>query len=57
MRVAESLPILQLGQQFQLIRLLIKSGFPQEILFVGLVVLEVGQVVILDSTLNGKHLG
>ena len=56
MGVAKSLPLLQLGEHFQLLGLLIEDGLPQKILLVGLPMLQVGKILILNSTLNSENL-
>ena len=56
MGIAKSLPLPQLGEHFQLLGLLIEDGLPQEILLVGLPMLQVGKILILNSTLNSENL-
>ena len=56
MRIAKSLPLLQPGQHIKLLRLLVENSLSQKILFVGLQMLQICEVVLFDSPLNRKHL-
>jgi hypothetical protein len=53
---AETLPLLETRQQVQLFDLFRKISLPEDILLVCSFVLEIGQILLLQSPLNLEHL-